>query len=219
MLQIVGYSLIDDSNNEVQYWGNSPGIFPSCPDRITLPTGIIVEGVIPYTELFDGYNIVERWIEASPTTEIDTKIGESIEFRTDKIVVVYEYSLPELEVFQNFIKSKVATKRWEAETTGVVINENHFATDRESQSKYTAIEVAITHADPLTWSINWKTSNGTFITLNAEEMMVIIDDIEQYIQDCFNKEYELQQQIDACTTLEQVMAIDYNTGWPSDNIS
>lgn len=219
MLQKIGYSHIDSSNTEIKFWGNNLGVDFAIPSRVILENGDIVEAVSPYISFNDGSMVVERWIESNPTTEIDVKVGETIEFRDDKIVVVYNYDLPDIEVFKEHTKNKVAAKRWQQEIGGITINNVGYATDRESQTKYTAIEVAITHADPLTWSINWKTSSGTFITLNAEEMMVIIDDIEQYIQDCFNKEYELQQQINACTTIEQVMAIDYNTGWPSDNIS
>lgn len=218
MLQKIGYSHINSSNTEIKFWGNNLGVDFAIPSRVILENGDIVEAVSPYISFNDGSMVVERWIESNPTTEIDVKVGETIEFRDDKIVVVYNYDLPDIESLKEHIKSKVATKRWQQEIVGLTINDISYATDRESQTKYTAVAVAISQANPATWSINWKTNGGAFITLNAEEMSVIINDILQYIQDCFNKEYELQQQIDECTTIEQIMAIDYNTGWPSDNI-
>lgn len=218
MLQKIGYSHINSSNTEIQFWGNTLGVDFAAPSRVILENEIIMEGILPYQQFNDGSMIVERWIESNPTTEIDIKVSETIEFRDDKIVVVYNYDLPDIDILKEHIKNKVATKRWQQEISGLSVNNISYATDRESQTKYTAIAVAISQADPATWSINWKTNDGIFITLNAQDMMAIINDILQYIQNCFNKEYELQQQIDACTTVEQVIAIDYSTGWPQDNI-
>jgi len=214
MLFHTGYSLINNSNTEVQFWGNALGVNVSMPESVRLSNGDIVLSPMLNVNLSEDYRLVERWIESNPTTEIDTKVGETVEFRDDKIVVVYDYQVPDIGVFKNHIKSKVATKRWEVEVGGITIDSVNYATDRESQTKYTAIAVAISQADPVTWSINWKTNSGTFAMLNAAEMTLIINTILQYIQDCFNKEYELQQEIDACTTIEQVMAIDYNSNWP-----
>lgn len=214
MLFHTGYSLLNSSNTEVQFWGNALGVNVSIPESVRLSNGDIVLFPMLNANLTEDYRLVERWIESNPTTEIDIKVGETIEFRDDKIVVVYNYEMPDIGVFKNHIKSKVAAKRWEQEVNGLTINNTSYATDRESQTKYTAIAVAISQADVNTWSINWKTNSGTFEVLNAQEMMLIINTILQYIQNCFNKEYEYQQQIDSCTTIEQVMAIDYNSNWP-----
>lgn len=214
MLFHTGYSLVNSSNTEVQFWGNALGFNISKPENIYLPNGDIVIAPTLNERWSEEYRLVERWIEYNPVTELDVKVGETVEFRDDKIVVVYDYDLPDIDLFKNHIKSKVATKRWEQEVNGLTINNTSYATDRESQTKYTAIAVAISQADANTWSINWKTNSGTFEVLNAQDMMLIINTILQYIQNCFNKEYEYQQQIDSCTTIEQVMAIDYNSNWP-----
>lgn len=216
MLQQVGYSLIDDTNNEVMFWGDTLYVSVSAPERIILPNGSIVEGASPYEKLFGNYTLVERWIESNPQTEIDVKTGETIEFRDDKIVVVYNYALPSLYELKNHIKSKVANKRWEVETGGVEINQKKFSTDRESQTKYTAVAVAISQSDPLTWNINWKTGDGTFITLNAQQMTEVIDIILAHVQSSFNREFELINQIDSCETAEDILVIDINSGWPSN---
>ena len=219
MLQKVGYSLIDSLNQEVQHWGNTLGMEISCPERVFLPNGDIVEATQPYVELSGGYKLVERWVEANPTTDIDEKSGETIEFRDDKIVVVYSYTLPDVSLMKAHHKALLANKRWEVETGGAVINNIQFATDRESQTKYTAVAVAISQADPMTWSINWKTNDGQFVTLNAQQMMGAINYVMYHVQNSFNKEYEFQQQIDACTTVAEVLAVDFSTGWPSNQFT
>lgn len=216
MLQKVGYSLIDSTNIEIQFWGNTLGTFVSAPEKIILPNGNIIEGASPYELLIDGYMLVERWIESNPTTDIDVKIGETIEFRENKIVVVYNYELPSVDVIKAHRKIQLANKRWEVETGGCFIDGNAYATDRESQTKYTAVAVAISQADPNTWSINWKTNDGQFVVLNAQQMMAVINMVMYHVQSSFNKEFEFIEAIDACTTVEEVLAIDIESGWPSN---
>lgn len=212
----VGYSLIDSSNTEIRFWGNSLGSFITAPERLVLSNGNIVEGAKPYEQFNDGSMLVERWIESNPTTDIDVKTSETIEFRDDKIVVVYNYEPPEVTSLKSNIKQKLANKRWEVETGGCFIDGNAYATDRESQTKYTAVAVAISQADPLTWSINWKTNDGQFVVLNAQQMMAVINMVMYHVQSSFNKEFEFIEAIDACTTVEEVLAIDITIGWPSN---
>lgn len=212
----VGYSLIDSSNTEIRFWGNSLGSFITAPERLVLSNGDIVEGASSYESFSDGSMLVERWIESNPSTEIDVKIGETIEFRNDKIVVVYNYETPSIETFKTYRKKQLSNKRWEVETGGCFIDSNNFATDRESQTKYTAVAVAISQADPNTWSINWKTNDGNFLTLNAQQMMTIINMVMNHVQNSFNKEKDFISEIDACNTVEEVLAIDINQGWPSN---
>lgn len=214
MLQKIGYSHIDSSNNEIKFWGNTLGVDFAAPSRVILENGIIMEGAMPYQPFNDGSMVVERWIESNPTTEIDTKTGEVIEFREDKTVVVYQYALPELENLKEHFKSKLATRRWTAETSGIAIDNLVYATDRESQIKYTAIAVAISQADPQTWSVNWKTSDGQFVTLNSAQMMYRTNIVMGYVQGCFNREYALQSEIDACSTVEELLLLDIDSGWP-----
>jgi hypothetical protein len=213
MLQKIGYSHINSSNTEIKFWGNNLGVDFAIPSRVILENGDIVEAVLPYISFNDGSMVVERWIESNPTTEIDVKVGETIEFRDDKIVVVYNYDLPDIEVFKEHTKNKVATKRWQQEIGGITINNVGYATDRESQTKYTAVHVAISQADPNTWSINWKTNEG-FVNLNAQEMMAVIYLVLGHVESCFNKESEFVTTIDSCTTVNEVMTIDIENGWP-----
>lgn len=215
MLFHTGYSLIDSSNTEVQSWGNSLGTKMSIPESINLPNGDIVLSPAVNDSLSEQYKLVERWIESNPTTEIDVKVGETIQFSNDKILITYNYDLPDIDVFKDHVKSKVANKRWQVETGGVTIDGTGYATDRESQIKYTAVVVAISKVDPATWYIDWKTSEG-FIKLNAQQMMIIVDIIMSHIQTSFTKESEFETSINSCTTVNEVLAIDFENGWPSN---
>ena len=218
MLQKIGYSHINSSNTEIKFWGNTLGVDFSAPDRVILENGDIVEAAIPYHKFNDGSMVVERWIESNPTTDIDIKISETIEFSNNKTVVVYNYDLPDIEVFKEYTKNKVATKRWQVEIGGIIVDGIGYATDRESQTKYTAVHVAISQADPLTWNINWKTNEG-FVNLNAQEMMAVIYLILGHVESCFNKESEFITSINSCTTVNEVLAIDIENGWPSNEFT
>lgn len=220
MLQKAGYSLVDTSNNEVQFWGNSFGVSVSAPEQVSIPNqNIVFDGVQSYIKgknsitFSNGYKLIERWIDSSPNTEIDIKVGETIAFSNNKTIVTYNYQAPELQTLKYYKKNKLATKRWQIETGGTTYNGNSFSTDRESQTKYTAVAVAISQANLATWSINWKTNENDFITLNATEMMNVINYMLNHVQNSFNTEYQFQQQIDACTTNIQVNNIDLNVGW------
>ena len=221
MIAHVGYSLINSSNVEVQFWSSSLGTFTSAPDRIFFPEeDTVIEGVQScmagnlFLDLPNGYKLVQRWIESNPTTDIDDFIGQTIEYRDGKTVVVYNYQTPTIPIYKEHIKSKVATKRWQVETGGITIDNVGYATDRESQIKYTAIAVAISQADPQTWSVNWKTNDGQFISLNSTQMMNRTNIVMGYVQGCFNREYAIQLEIDACSTVEELLLIDINSGWP-----
>lgn len=114
------------------------------------------------------------------------------------------------------IKSDVSSKRYLVEVGGVRINNNLYATDRESQTKYVAVAVDIQQANTETWSITWKTLDNQFISLNASEMSNVISGVRQHVQACFNKEAEYYLLIDTAdqATLE---ATDFSAGWPSNN--
>ena len=75
--------------------------------------------------------------------------------------------------------------------------------------------VAISQADPLTWSIDWKTSEG-FVHLNAQQMMVIINIVMGHVQSSFTKESEFETAINSYTTVNEIMVIDIENGWPSN---
>lgn len=114
------------------------------------------------------------------------------------------------------LKTTITSKRYEVEVGNVRINNNLYSTDRESQTKYVAIAVDISQSSNISaWSINWKTAEGVFVTLNATEMTQVVNGVRQHVQACFDKESEYYTLIDTAdqATLE---ATDFSAGWPSN---
>ncbi len=103
-------------------------------------------------------------------------------------------------------KNEIATKRWEEETSGILYNDIFIKTDRDSQSAMFNIAL-IAMQDP-TYTCKWKTQDG-FITLNASQILEIASMIRAHVQACFDKESLLYEQIDACTTLEELETITW----------
>ncbi len=113
------------------------------------------------------------------------------------------------------IKRQVTSKRYNVEVGGVVISNSTYATDRESQTKYVAVAVDIQQSNAETWSINWKTQNNQFVSLNANQMLQIISGVRQHVQSSFDKEAEYYQLIDSANT-STLESTDFSAGWPSN---
>lgn len=61
-MEHVGYSIIDNTNTEVFYYGNDLGQLVSMPQVIVLPNGNIINCPLLNTS-YSGYKLVERWID------------------------------------------------------------------------------------------------------------------------------------------------------------
>jgi hypothetical protein len=128
--------------------------------------------------------------------------------RATAVYPVIDYS--EAELITMFAEVKEAKKaeitqsRFEAETAGIY----GIKTDRESQALLTgAVLQAV--IDP-TYSLSWKTIDGTFVSLSAEEIMTVGRTVREYVQSQFNKEEALCGMIDSAATIEEVKKITWS---------
>lgn len=145
-------------------------------------------------------NIGWQYVETNPTP------GEEVWLQTWSAKL-----LPKPE-----IKLAVSSKRYEVEVGGVVIANNRYSTDRESQTKYVAVALDISQANVETWNITWKTADNQFVNLNAPQMLSVINGVRSHVQNCFDKESEYYALIDTANT-EVLEATDFSAGWPSNN--
>ena len=123
---------------------------------------------------------------------------------------------------QQVIKSQLASIRQNKETLGVVYENNVYQTDTDSRINYIgALQQA--QADP-NYTVRWKArtdgdpSTSVFVTLDAADLATIINGGVSYITACFDNEDSIVQQIEATTTLAELLAIDLESGWPSRNL-
>jgi len=99
---------------------------------------------------------------------------------------------------------EIADKRWRTETGGITIDGMEIATDRESQALLTAAVLKV--KDDPSYTVNWKAKNGWF-ELDAATLIAIADAVRAHVQMCFDKEKQLQEQIDKATTVEELEAV------------
>lgn len=111
-----------------------------------------------------------------------------------------------IEKLKQIKLAEIADKRWQAETGGITINGVEIATDRESQSLLTAAVLKV--KDDPSYTVNWKAKNGWFV-LDAATILAVADAVRSHVQACFDREKELQEQVEAATTVEELEAIQW----------
>jgi hypothetical protein len=106
---------------------------------------------------------------------------------------------------------ELAAIRWGVEVGGITVNGMAVRTDRETTSILTAARIEADN-DP-TFTVRWKLSSGTFVTLDAATIIALSVAVRQHIQAAFTNEETLSGLLTAATTIEQIDAVDLNAGW------
>lgn len=112
-------------------------------------------------------------------------------------------------------KQEIAYARMQAETSGTIINGININTDRDSQSKITG--AAVQAIDDPSYTCQWKTDDGIFVTIDADTIKIIARGIRTYVQSCFDKEAAIISYLDTLTNKEDVDKVTWNTWEPSNN--
>ena len=104
-------------------------------------------------------------------------------------------------------KSEIAQARYNAEIAGVTINGVLIKTDRETQAVLTAacLQAYIDSG----YSLNWKTGDGTFVSLPAEQIMAFGTAVRAHVQSCFDHEAELLPLLASAETEAELDAIEW----------
>jgi hypothetical protein len=103
------------------------------------------------------------------------------------------------------IKQLISQKRYELETNGLMIDDNYFKTDRESQTKYSimALNKVKTY---------WKIDSLNFVYV---DMKIIDKKIREFVHKCFETERNFFEIINT-NDLELIANTDFESGWPSN---
>jgi hypothetical protein len=109
-------------------------------------------------------------------------------------------------------RAELAAIRYARETGGITVNGVAVATDLVSQAKINGA-LALVQVQPAT-SIKWKAAAG-FVTLDAAAVQAVALAVGRHVQACFAREAQLTDEINARATVEAVVALDLNAGWPT----
>ena len=111
--------------------------------------------------------------------------------------------VPTLDELKSVKRAEIAASRFNAEVAGIM----GIRTDRESQALLTGacLQAVI---DP-EYSLNWKTADGTWIKLSAEDIKAVGTTVRVYVQSKFDEEERLCGLIDIATTAEELSLISW----------
>lgn len=139
-----------------------------------------------WAEKPDGYFTPEEWAELHPAQVVEIS----------------------LEALKEIKKYEIATARYEEEISGIVFDGYQIATDRDSQSLITG--AALAAMQDSSYSARWKTTTGSFINLNADQIIAVADAVRAHVQTCFDREGDLCDLIDAAETEADLQNINWS---------
>jgi len=101
---------------------------------------------------------------------------------------------------------ELAYLRWQEETNGYMYNGHEFHSDRESQDRIFQAYMA-SLSDP-NFAATWKTKTG-WLEMTASDFITLYNEFYVFLQNLYQKEKNLQEQIEAATTIEELEAIQW----------
>ena len=121
--------------------------------------------------------------------------------------------VPTLAELKADAQSRLASRRWQAETGGITVGGIFVPTDRETQGIVDRIVRAFADGD-MTGSVNFKAPDG-WVQIDEATARAIKAAGAQHIQACFDRESELSALIEAADDADALAAIDLDSGWPT----
>ena len=101
---------------------------------------------------------------------------------------------------------QLADARWREETAGFMYNGHEFHSDRESQDRFFQAYMASLN-DP-NFTVMWKTKDG-WLEMAASDFITLYNEFQTFLQGLYQKEHNLQEQVKAATTIEELNAIKW----------
>ena len=129
--------------------------------------------------------------------------------------ITYTGIAKDLDQVKKLILTDLAAKRYQVEVGGMELNGSVIATDRETQSKISGAVSAVAAGLPA--PLTWKGPQG-FITLDAPTLTAIALAIASHVQACFVNEAVHTEEINNKSTVADLLAYDYSTGWPANPV-
>lgn len=103
--------------------------------------------------------------------------------------------------------AKITSRRYLEETKGITVDGQHIATDRQSAAILTGVALSA-FMDP-NYTCRWKCA-GTWVTLEAPQILAAAAALRTHVQACFDREEALLSALSAGT----FDPIQLDEGWP-----
>lgn len=147
-------------------------------------------------------------VQGTQDPEFNPKIeflnGPFWEFTSLAAIQSYRVEPLPIDAIKNSLKDQVSAERWRKENSGIIVSiggtEYKFNTDKETRL---VLQNASVNLD----SINWKQDRETWMQLSSADVQSVLSTILSHVQSCFDWEFTKIQEIDACVTREELVAV------------
>lgn len=123
-----------------------------------------------------------------------------------RITAAYTILEKPLETVKREHKDRITVARYETEIGGILVDGQLIDTARTTQTRISQAH-SLVQLDPTT-TIDWKSGAGWEV-LDAATVTKLALTIVKHVQTCFSKEKELHDRIDACNTVDEVLAVNW----------
>jgi len=180
--------------------GMEVGIPRYAPYSLPLSLGNGVKIYVVRTEKID-YNKQTEYLE-----------GPVWNFSSNVAVESYIVRQKDLNVVKTELLKSAANARWRKENGLISITVKgqsvKVSTSRESRANLAVLIAAATDST----SINWKSADNVWLTVNKADLIGIAQAIQNQIQEIFDDELALNNLINSATTSEELAEIEIDTG-------
>ncbi len=94
----------------------------------------------------------------------------------------------------------------------------NWATDDRARSNLTSMITSITVGIPLPTPYYWRDNNNNMVEMDVTGLVTFSAYLVSYINQVYTYSWSLKADIEACTTLEDLDAIDLFNNWPDGNM-
>lgn len=172
-----------------------PRDYENVPLEINSNT-FLLEAVLNQPE-FDERSQVLRYVSWEVVTDNDTQ----------KAQFNYEVVDKSLEQIKDEYKQQISPIRREKENQYITINiqntELSILTSREQRTQFINKLTALPESD----TVLYKFNDNTWINVSKTDLEYIVQQIDSKVQEAFDWEYTKLQEIDSCTTKEEVFDV------------
>ena len=131
---------------------------------------------------------------------------------TDSQIDDYGISDNWLDSSKSKIKLLIAKKRWEKENEVLTFKGNRIKIDTSTKSSLTLRATSIYQNQET--STKWKFVDG-FVDLSTAEFLELFEFVSNYIQECFNVEYNTNQLVNSVSSFSELKQLNFDLNWPS----
>lgn len=118
----------------------------------------------------------------------------------------------DIEKIKNILKAEVASERWNMEMGGFIFNNLPIYTDEHTRTILNGMYYKAIN-DPNFYITKYKV-NGTYISIPNSLIKVIGDTVTAFIQNCFDQNAAIDEQIDLITNISEAEAFTWSWTYP-----